>query len=98
LQKVKIEADSETRLKTFYTALYHTMIAPSIFNDHNGDYLGTDKKIYKKASFTNLTTFSLWDTYRAANPLFTVLQPNRDQLHAGGVSAARQVAGVAPDG
>ncbi|UOQ68595.1 GH92 family glycosyl hydrolase [Hymenobacter volaticus] len=77
LQKVKIEADSETRLKTFYTALYHTMIAPSVFNDHNGDYLGTDKKVYKKASFTNLTTFSLWDTYRAANPLFTVIQPNR---------------------
>ena len=76
LQKVQIETD-ETSKRKFYTALYHTMIAPSIFNDHNGDYLGTDKKIYKSASFTNLTTFSLWDTYRAAHPLFTILQPEK---------------------
>ncbi len=53
------------------------MIAPSIFNDHNGDYTGTDKKVYTNASFTNLTTFSLWDTYRAAHPLFTLFQTER---------------------
>jgi len=76
LQKVKIQAD-ETRLKTFYTALYHTMIAPSVFNDHNGDYRGTDKQVHRNPGFTNLTTFSLWDTYRAAHPLFTILQPER---------------------
>lgn len=77
LQKVRIEVADTARLRTFYTALYHTMIAPSVFNDRSGDYLGTDKKIYKNASFTNLTTFSLWDTYRAAHPLFTLLQPER---------------------
>jgi predicted alpha-1,2-mannosidase len=77
LGKVRIEADNEARLRTFYTALYHTMIAPSYFNDHDKDYLGTDKKVYKNASFKNLTTFSLWDTYRAAQPLFTVLQPEK---------------------
>jgi predicted alpha-1,2-mannosidase len=77
LEKVKIKTDDLSRMKTFYTALYHTMIAPSIYNDHNGDYLGTDKKVYRNASFTNLTTFSLWDTYRAAHPLFTLLQPKR---------------------
>ncbi|WP_324677371.1 GH92 family glycosyl hydrolase [Hymenobacter sp. GOD-10R] len=77
LQKVRIQADDKARLTTFYTALYHTMIAPSIFNDHNGDYWGTDKQVHKNASFTNLTTFSLWDTYRAAHPLFTILQPER---------------------
>jgi predicted alpha-1,2-mannosidase len=77
LGKVKIKTDDISRMKTFYTALYHTMIAPSIYNDHNGDYLGTDKKVYRNASFTNLTTFSLWDTYRAAHPLFTLLQPKR---------------------
>ena len=76
LQKVQIQA-SEDRKKTFYTALYHTMVAPSIFNDHNGDYWGTDEKVHPQASFTNLTTFSLWDTYRAAHPLFTLLQPSR---------------------
>jgi len=77
LNKVKVTSNDAARLRTFYTALYHTMIAPSIFNDHNGDYLGTDKKVYTKAAFTNLTTFSLWDTYRAAHPLFTLFQSDR---------------------
>jgi predicted alpha-1,2-mannosidase len=77
LSKIKIITHDETRLRTFYTALYHTMIAPSIFNDRNGDYLGTDKKVYRNAKFTNLTTFSLWDTYRAAHPLFTIFQSAR---------------------
>ncbi|TGE04793.1 GH92 family glycosyl hydrolase [Hymenobacter fodinae] len=76
LQKVQIQANN-TRLKTFYTALYHTMIAPSVFNDHNGDYRGTDQQVHRNPGFTNLTTFSLWDTYRAAHPLFTILQPER---------------------
>lgn len=77
LNKIKVMTPDTARLRTFYTSLYHTMIAPSIFNDHNGDYRGTDKKIYEKASFTNLTTFSLWDTYRAAHPLFTLFQSQR---------------------
>jgi predicted alpha-1,2-mannosidase len=77
LNKIRVTTRDESRLKIFYTALYHTMIAPSIFNDHNGDYLGTDKKIYRNASFTNLTTFSLWDTYRAAHPLYTLFQAAR---------------------
>jgi predicted alpha-1,2-mannosidase len=76
LQKVRVQADP-ARMKTLYTALYHTMVAPSIFNDHNGDYWGTDKKVHTNPGFTNLTTFSLWDTYRAAHPLFTLLQPKR---------------------
>ncbi|WP_244554788.1 GH92 family glycosyl hydrolase [Pontibacter indicus] len=77
LQKVRIQTDSPAQRRTFYTALYHTLIVPSVFNDHNGDYRGTDQKVYPKANFTNLTTFSLWDTYRAAHPLFTILQPDR---------------------
>jgi predicted alpha-1,2-mannosidase len=77
LQKLRVTTISPARSRIFYTALYHTMIAPSAFNDHNGDYRGTDMNVYPKASFTNLTTFSLWDTYRAAHPLFTLLQPQR---------------------
>lgn len=77
LQKVQLKTTDENKKRVFYTALYHTMIAPSIFNDHNGDYWGTDKKVHSKEGFNNLTTFSLWDTYRAANPLYTVLQPER---------------------
>ncbi|WP_082461873.1 GH92 family glycosyl hydrolase [Pedobacter sp. PACM 27299] len=76
LSKLKINADEETK-KTFYTALYHTMIAPSIFDDVNGDYRGTDKKVYHKPGFTNYTTFSLWDTYRAYHPLFTILHQDK---------------------
>lgn len=76
LNKVQITADQKT-LRTFYTALYHTMIAPSVFNDVNGDYRGTDKKVYNDTTFTNLTTFSLWDTYRAAHSLHTIVNPDR---------------------
>jgi len=77
LQKIRIQADSLSQLKKFYTAMYHTMVAPSVFNDVNGDYWGTDKKVHNSTSFTNLTTFSLWDTYRSANPLYTIMQPER---------------------
>jgi len=73
LSKVAIETSNADSKRIFYTALYHTMIAPSVFNDSNGDYYGTDKQVHPHAAFTNLTTFSLWDIYRAAAPLFTVL-------------------------
>jgi predicted alpha-1,2-mannosidase len=77
LGRVVIKSDELSKMKIFYTALYHTMIAPSVFNDVNGDYLGTDKKVYKNAAFTNYTTFSLWDTYRAAHPLFTLINSEK---------------------
>lgn len=76
LSKIKINATANTK-KVFYTAMYHTMIAPSVFNDVNGDYFGSDKQIHRKAAFTNLTTFSLWDTYRALHPLFTIIHPEK---------------------
>ena len=77
LGRITIKSDELSKTKIFYTALYHTMIAPSVFNDVNGDYLGTDKKVYKNAAFTNYTTFSLWDTYRAAHPLFTLINSDK---------------------
>ena len=77
LSKVKIETADETARRIFYTALYHTMIAPSLFCDVNGDYYGSDHAIHRNADFTNYTTFSLWDTYRAAMPLMTVLHPEK---------------------
>lgn len=96
LNKVRIESSEPARLRNFYTALYHTMIAPSIFNDHNGDYLGTDKKVYKNAPFTNLTTFSLWDTYRAAHPLFTILQTEKVNDMINSMLAIYQQQGTLP--
>jgi predicted alpha-1,2-mannosidase len=75
LEKITIKTDSLSQLKKFYTAFYHTMIAPSVFNDVNGEYWGTDKKVHKNVGFNNVTTFSLWDTYRANNPLSTIIHP-----------------------
>ncbi|MDP4285320.1 MAG: GH92 family glycosyl hydrolase [Bacteroidota bacterium] len=78
LSKIKIETSDTVNKKIFYTALYHTMIDPTLYNDDNGDYLGTDKQVYHHASFNNYTVFSLWDTYRALNPLYTIIQPERE--------------------
>ena len=77
LSKVKIETADETARRIFYTALYHTMIAPSLFCDVNGDYRGADGKVHENLGRDTYTTFSLWDTYRAAMPLMTVLHPER---------------------
>lgn len=75
LCKIKVETRDVAQKRTFYTALYHTMIAPSVFCDVNGDFRGADGMIYRDQSFTNYTTFSLWDTYRAAHPLMTIIHP-----------------------
>ncbi len=77
LEKIKIETESNTNKRVFYTALYHTMIDPSLYNDHDRDYRGTDKKVYPHAPFQNYSVFSLWDTYRALQPLYTLIQPER---------------------
>ena len=77
LGKINIETNNLSDKKAFYTALYHTMIAPSLFNDTNGDYRGTDKEVHKNPGYNTYTIFSLWDTYRAAHPLFTLVQPER---------------------
>jgi predicted alpha-1,2-mannosidase len=77
LSKIKIETTDPKKKKIFYTAMYHSMIAPNIYNDVNGDYRGTDKKVYNDTSFTNYTLFSLWDTYRAAHPLYTLVHSDK---------------------
>ncbi len=76
LSKIRIEADGDIPT-IFYTALYHCMIAPSIYNDVDGSYRGSDDSIYEKADFDNYTTFSLWDTYRAEMPLLSIIEPER---------------------
>ena len=77
LGKIKIETtDADTRT-VFYTALYHSMLAPTIYNDADGKYYGPDGKTHQADGWTNYSTFSLWDTYRAAHPLFTLTQPER---------------------
>ncbi len=77
LAKIAIETEDRNVLRNFYTALYHTMIAPSVFSDANGDYRGADGAVHTAPGHTIYTTFSLWDTYRAAHPLMTVIHPER---------------------
>ena len=77
LAKVKITTQDEVARRIFYTGLYHTMVAPSEFCDVNGDYRGADGAVHHNPGHTTYTTFSLWDTYRAAMPLMTILHPDR---------------------
>ncbi|WP_374166084.1 GH92 family glycosyl hydrolase [Arcticibacter sp. MXS-1] len=71
-------ADTTTKeKKVFYTALYHTMLAPTTFSDVDSRYKGFDKKVRSIPGLENYTIFSLWDTFRAAHPLFTITQPAR---------------------
>ena len=76
LGKVSIETDNADERAVFYTALYHTMIAPSQYNDVDGHYRGSDD-VVRRGDFQNYTTFSLWDTYRAAHPLMTLIHPEK---------------------
>jgi len=77
LSVLNVETRTLSDKRIFYTSLYHTMIDPSMFNDHNGDYRGTDRKVYTNPGFTNYSVFSLWDTYRAADPLYVLIEPKR---------------------
>ena len=77
LNKIQIETNDPVIRKNFYTALYHTMIAPFAYQNVDGRYLGMDKKVHTAAAgYTNYTAFSLWDTFRALHPLMTIINPS----------------------
>jgi len=78
LNKIIVETETKTQKETFYTALYHTMLSPIIYEDVDGLYRGLDQNIHQSKGFTNYTIFSLWDTYRALHPLFNIIQPSRN--------------------
>ncbi len=77
LSKVKVSTADETARRIFYTSMYHTMTAPALFCDVNGDYRGADHEIHRGADFKSYTIFSLWDTYRAKMPMMTLVHPER---------------------
>lgn len=77
LSRIEIETDSEEKKTIFYTSLYHCFIAPNVYCDVNGDYRGMDHKVYTDTVHQRYTVFSLWDTYRALHPLFTIVQQKR---------------------
>ena len=77
LEKVIIESPNEDYKSIFYTALYHTMLAPNLYQDVDGRYRGMDLEIHQTTKFDYYTVFSLWDTYRAAHPLYTIIEQER---------------------
>ena len=79
LGKITIEAKEDSVKQLFYTSLYHTYLAPTIFSDANGNYKGADNKIHRISNESIYSTHSLWDVFRAASPLLTITQPKRVQ-------------------
>lgn len=77
LSKIDVEGGTEKQRRIFYTGLYHTAIAPNIFEDVDKRYRAVDHKIHVAEGFTNYTVFSLWDTFRANMPLYTIIDPAR---------------------
>ncbi|MBE0643347.1 MAG: GH92 family glycosyl hydrolase [Bacteroidetes bacterium] len=77
LSRIAVDTKSDATKRTFMTALYHTMIAPNLYMDVDGRYRGGDDTVRTAEGFENATVFSLWDTYRALHPLFTILDPAR---------------------
>lgn len=83
LSKIQVEVKDDNVKKMFYTALYHTMISPSVFQDVDGSYKGADGKVYQTSDFVPYTIFSLWDTYRAVHPLYTLIDTrNADYVNS----------------
>ncbi|MFI1772046.1 GH92 family glycosyl hydrolase [Thalassobellus citreus] len=77
LQKIKITTSDENKKTIFYTMMYQSMLAPTLLSDHNNEYKGANDSIMIAKGFDRYDTFSLWDTYRAAHPLYTIIHPNR---------------------
>ena len=77
LAKIEVKGGTADDRVNFYTAMYHSMLAPTIYSDVDGAYFGPDGQAHSGEGHVNYSTFSLWDTYRAAHPLFTYTQPDR---------------------
>ncbi len=77
LSKIEVTSNDKDKLAIFYTALYHTMMQPNIAQDLDGKYRGRDNQIHKAVGFDYYTVFSLWDTFRAAHPLYTLIDKKR---------------------
>lgn len=77
LSKIRVEGGTKEQSTIFYTALYHSLLNPNVYMDVDGQYRGMDLNIHRADDFVNYTVFSLWDTYRATHPLFTIIEPER---------------------
>ena len=84
LSRISVKATNRDDLVNFYTAMYHSFLAPTVYMDVDGAYKGLDQNVHHAVGFTNYTTFSLWDTFRAQNPFLNLIQPkrNRDMIRS----------------
>ena len=98
LSRVKVKTMTPDDETIFYTALYHTFLSPSIYQDVDGQYRGLDQNIHQAEGFTNYTVFSLWDTYRALHPWFNLVQParNNDMIKSMLAHQSQSVHGMLP--
>ncbi len=96
LARIEATFDDDRARRIFYTALYHTMIHPTLHVDRNGMYRGSDGKNYRADGFDNYTTFSLWDTYRGLHPLFSLIFPEKQHDWAQSLMVAEQQQGFLP--
>lgn len=79
LGRIKVKMLTPEDYTNFYTAMYHSFLGPTVYMDTNHEYRGLDQNNHMASGFTNYTTFSLWDTYRALHPFFTIAQPSRNK-------------------
>lgn len=96
LSKIVVESNNEDYKTNFYSALYHTMLAPNLYQDVDGRYRGMDLKIHETQDFDYYTVFSLWDTYRAAHPLYTIIEQDRTSDFINTMLAKYDEGGILP--
>lgn len=96
LSKIEVQGGTRDQRSTFYTALYHVMMAPNIFSDIDGSYRGMDRTIHQATGFTMYTVFSLWDTFRAEHPLLTIIDQRRTLDFIKSLIGKYQESGVLP--
>lgn len=95
LAKIDVKTKNRADKETFYTALYHTAVAPNIYSDVDGRYMGVDGKIHQSQE-VEYTLFSLWDTYRALHPLLTVIGPEQNEAFIRSLLTTYQEGGILP--
>ncbi|MBS2212508.1 GH92 family glycosyl hydrolase [Carboxylicivirga mesophila] len=96
LSKIKIETDNEIWKKTFYTTLYQSMLAPTLLSDIDGNYKGADGQYHSANNYDKYDTFSLWDTFRAAHPLYTIMHPEKVQDFVSSMLSHYEQTGLTP--
>jgi predicted alpha-1,2-mannosidase len=79
LSRLRVEGGTDKEQTIFYTALYHSLLMPTVFNDVNGDYLGFDGQVHRASGFTYYTDMSLWDTFRTTHPLYMLIAPREQR-------------------